>query len=134
MFDGIALIKWRPNMYPLHRVTSHLSINGFSTNGNRPRSTRRGSVEYHHPRSPSRNSHDLSRTGTPSFHTLRFSEDEEIEEKDEFSYGFSNRRNSHDEDDDDEQQSSTRKPDDYRTRNHMVNPVGGIEARNKYYD
>jgi hypothetical protein len=125
MFDGLALIKWRPNMYPLQRVQSHLSINGFAnTNGNRPRSIHRGSFDLHNQRSPSRNSHDLSRTGTPSFHARRLS-DEEIEEKDEFSYGFS-KRTSHDEDD--------RLQEGFKPRNQFVHPVGGFESRNKYYD
>ena len=69
MFDGLALIKWRPNKYPLQRVQSHLSMNGFAANGQRPRSIHRGSFDLHSQRSPSRNSHDLSRTGTPSFHS-----------------------------------------------------------------
>ena len=126
MFDGVALIKWRPNMYPLQRVQSHLSINGFSTNSGRPRSIHRSSFELHSQRSPSRNSYDLSRTSTPSFHAHRLS-DEEVEEKDEFSYGFSNRRNSYD----DEDASFGRKSDDFRGRNQLVHPVGGY---NKYYD
>jgi hypothetical protein len=131
MFDGLALIKWRPHMYPLQRVQSHLSINGFLPNGGgRPRSVHRGSVDLHAQRSPSRNSHDLSRTGTPSFHTHRLS-DEEIEEKDEFSYGFSNRRNSHEEDD-----LFEKKLDELARRgsNQFVHPVGGYEGRNQYYD
>lgn len=127
MFDGIALIKWRPNMYPLHRVQSHLSVNSFQATTARPRTVRRGSLDLHNPiRSPSRNSHDFSRTGTPSFHVHRLS-DEEIEEKDEFSYGFSNRRNSHEEEDVD--------PFDKKWgNNQIVHPVGGYEAHNKYYD
>jgi hypothetical protein len=108
-------------MYPLQRVQSHLSINGFAATASRPRSIHRGSFDLHNQRSPSRNSHDLSRTGTPSFHTHRLS-DEEIEEKDEFSYGFSNRRNSHDDE--------TRK----FGANQFVHPVGGYDSRNKYYD
>jgi hypothetical protein len=135
MFDGLALIKWRPNMYPLQRVQSHLSIqNGFAANGaSRPRSVHRGSFDLHNQRSPSRSSHDLSRTGTPSYHARRLS-DEEVEEKDEFSYGFSNRRNSHEDNDDD--LSSLRKPDEFPRRqgNQFVHPVGGYESRNKYYD
>jgi len=130
MFDGLALIKWRPGMYPLQRTQSHLSIhNGFATTANRPRSIHRGSFDVHNQRSPSRNSHDASRTGTPSFHTRRLS-DEEIEEKDEFSYGFSNRRNSHDDD------VEEKKVEDFRShsRNQFVHPVGGFESRNKYYD
>jgi hypothetical protein len=134
MFDGLALIKWRPNMYPLTRVQSHLSIhNGFATNGGgRPRSIHRGSFDLHNQRSPSRNSHDLSRTGTPSFHARRLSD--EVEEKDEFSYGFSNRRNSHEEQDD--ESGPARRVDEFprRTGNQFVHPVGGYEARNKYYD
>lgn len=122
-------------MYPLQRVQSHLSIhNGFSTNGpTRPRSVQRGSFDLHNQRSPSRNSHDLSRTSTPSFHARRLS-DEEVEEKDEFSYGFSNRRNSHEEEDD--EFGFARKVDDFprRTGNQFVHPVGGYESRNKYYD
>ena len=134
MFDGLALIKWRPNMYPLQRVQSHLSINGFvSTNGTRPRSIHRGSFDLHNQRSPSRNSHDLSRTGTPSFHARRLSEDE-IEEKDEFSYGFSNRRNSRDEDEEETPSVFGKKLDHHVHRNQFVNPVGGFESRNKYYD
>src|SRR5271170_3930919 len=134
MFDGLALIKWRPNMYPLQRVQSHLSIqNGFSTNGaGRPRSIHRGSFDLHNQRSPSRNSHDLSRTGTPSFHARRLS-DEEVEEKDEFSYGFSNRRNSHEEQDD-EFDSVRRDEFPRRSGNQFVHPVGGYDSRNKYYD
>src|SRR5271170_3871889 len=117
MFDGLALIKWRPNMYPLQRVQSHLSIqNGFSTNGpTRPRSVQRGSFDLHNQRSPSRNSHDLSRTSTPSFHARRLS-DEEVEEKDEFSYGFSNRRNSHEEEDED-MPFGKKADDNFRARN-----------------
>src|SRR5277367_475171 len=120
MFDGLALIKWRPNMYPLQRVQSHLSIqNGFSTNGaGRPRSIHRNSFDLHNQRSPSRNSHDLSRTGTPAYHHTRLSDDEIEEEKDEFSYGFSNRRNSHEEGDDEQ----TKKLDDFRGRNQFVHP------------
>lgn len=126
MFDGLALIKWRPNMYPLQRVQSHHSINGFSTNGQRPRSIHRGSFDLHSQRSPSRNS---SRTGTPSFHSHRLSDEEieEIEEKDEFSYGFSNRRSYHEEEDD---TPFGRRFDDFKGRNQFVYPVGG----NKYYD
>jgi hypothetical protein len=136
MFDGLALIKWRPNMYPLQRVLSHLSINNFSANGApRPRSVHRGSFDLHSQRSPSRNSHELSRTGTPSFHARRLS-DEEVEEKDEFSYGFSNRRNSKEEQD--EEFGVGKKPgDDFPVRrqgNQFVHPVGGYESRNKYYD
>lgn len=133
MFDGLALIKWRPNMYPLQRVQSHLSLNSFAANGNRPKSVHRSSFEVHNQRSPSRNSHDLSRTGTPSFLQRRLS-NEEVEEKDEFSYGFSNRRNSHEE----EEYSPPigKKFDDFRGRgvNQFVHPVGGYESRNKYYD
>jgi hypothetical protein len=131
MFDGLALIKWRPGMYPLQRTQSHLSIhNGFGANAARPRSIHRGSFDLHNQRSPSRNSHDLSRTGTPSFHSRRLS-DEEIEEKDEFSYGFSNRRK----DDEEEEEHSSKKLDDhFRPRNQFVHPVGGFESRNKYYD
>lgn len=132
MFDGLALIKWRPNMYPLQRVQSHLSINGFAANGSRPRSIHRSSFDLHNQRSPSRNSHDLSRTGTPSFHARRLS-DEDIEEKDEFSYGFSNRRNSREEFE--EKEGYSKKLDDFgRSRNQFVHPVGGFESRNKYYD
>ena len=133
MFDGVALIKWRPNMYPLQRVQSPLSINTFAANGNRPRSIHRSSFELHSQRSPSRSSHDLSRTGTPSFYSHRLSDDEEVEEKDEFSYGFSNRRNSHEE----EEYSPVgvgKKFDDFRGRNQLVPPVGGYESRNRYYD
>jgi hypothetical protein len=131
MFDGLALIKWRPGMYPLTRSQSHLSIhNGFATTANRPRSIHRNSFDIHNQRSPSRNSHDLSRTSTPSFNPHRLSEDE-IEEKDEFSYGFSNRRNSHD---DTEDPYPTKKLDEFRGRNQFVNPVGGFESRNQYYD
>ena len=141
MFDGLALIKWRPNMYPLQRVQSHLSINGFgaspSVAGGRPRSIHRGSFDLHNQRSPSRNSHDLSRTGTPSFHSRRLS-DEEIEEKDEFSYGFSNRRNSREEFEEKEPYGGVngKKLDDFGRRggNQFVYPVGGFESRNKYYD
>lgn len=139
MFDGIALIKWRPNMYPLQRVQSHLSINSFAANGTRPRSVHRGSFDLHSQRSPSRNSHDLSRTGTPSFHSHRLS-DEEIEEKDEFSYGFSNRRNSHEEEYNDSPPTSSYQHgkkldhDFNRGRNQFVHPVGGYENRNRYYD
>jgi len=137
MFDGLALIKWRPNMYPLQRVQSHLSIeNGFAANGPpRPRSVHRGSFDLHNPRSPSRSSHDLSRTSTPTFQRrLSHEEVEEVEEKDEFSYGFSNRRNSHEEQDD--EFSSVRKLDEFprRSGNQFVHPVGGYEARNRYYD
>jgi hypothetical protein len=125
MFDGIALIKWRPNMYPLHRVASHLSVNGTAP---RPRSTHRGSFDLHNPvRSPSRDSHDASRTGTPFNNSHRLS-DEEIEEKDEFSYGFSNRRNSRDEDRDDD--PLTKKAG----YNQFAHPVVGYETRNQYYD
>jgi hypothetical protein len=74
----------------------------------------------------------LSRTGTPSFHARRLS-DEEIEEKDEFSYGFSNRRNSREEFE--EKEGHGKKLDDFgRSRNQFVYPVGGFESRNKYYD
>lgn len=133
MFDGLALIKWRPNMYPLQRVQSHLSINGgYAAGSTRPRSIHRSSFDLHNQRSPSRNSHDLSRTGTPSFHARRLS-DEEIEEKDEFSYGFSNRRNSREEFE--EKEGYGKKLDDFgRSRNQFVHPVGGFESRNKYYD
>jgi hypothetical protein len=113
-------------MYPLQRVQSHLSINGFNnthTNGSRPRSIHRGSFDLHNQRSPSRNSHDLSRTGTPSFHARRLS-DEEIEEKDEFSYGFS-KRNSHDDD---------KLEEGFKPRNQFMQSVGGYDNRNKYYD
>ena len=130
MFDGLALIKWRCNMYPLQRVQSHLSINGFASNGQRPRSIHRGSFDLHSQRSPSRSSHDLSRTGTPSAYTHRLS-DEEVEEKDEFSYGFSNRRSSHEDEDD---TPFGRRFDDFKGRNQFVHPVGGYESRNKYYD
>ena len=131
MFNGLALIKWRPNMYPLQRVQSHLSVNSFATNGTRPKSVHRGSFDLHSQRSPSRNSHDLSRTTSPSFYTHRLS-DEEVEEKDEFSYGFSNRRSAHEEDDD---MPFGRKADDsFRARNQFVHPVGDYESRNKYYD
>ena len=139
MFDGLALIKWRPNMYPLQRVQSHLSINGFPTNGTvRPRSIHRSSFDLHNQRSPSRNSHDLSRTGTPNFHARRLS-DEEIEEKDEFSYGFSNRRNSREEFEEKEggYGANGKKLEDFGRssgRNQFVHPVGGFESRNKYYD
>lgn len=127
MFDGIALIKWKPNKFPLHRVHSHLSVNGFqSTASARPRTVRRGSLDLHNTaRSPSRNSHDFSRTGTPSFHFHRLS-DEELEERDEFSYGFSNRRNSHAEEED----VDTKK---FGT-NVYGNSVGGYDLHNKYYD
>ena len=121
-------------MYHLQRVQSQLSIqNGFTNGPTRPRSVQRGSFDLHNQRSPSRNSHDLSRTSTPSFHARRLS-DEEVEEKDEFSYGFSNRRNSHEEEDD--EFGFARKVDDFprRTGNQFVHPVGGYEARNKYYD
>ena len=123
-------------MYPLQRVQSHLSINGFSaTSVARPRSIHRSSFDLHNQRSPSRNSHDLSRTGTPSFHQRRLS-DEEIEEKDEFSYGFSNRRNSREEFEEKEVFGAQKKLDDFgRMRgNQFVHPVGGFESRNKYYD
>jgi len=132
MFDGLALIKWRPNMYPLQRVQSHLSINGFATNGNRPRSIHRGSFDLHNQRSPSRNSHDLSRTGTPAHYARRLSEDDEVEEKDEFSYGFRNRRS----DDDEEEPSMFGKKLEHHNlhRNQFVNPIGTFENRNKYYD
>jgi len=134
MFDGLALIKWRPNMYPLQRVHSHLSINGFVTNGTRPRSIHRGSFDPHSQRSPSRNSYELSRTGTPSFHTRRLSQDYEIEEKDEFSYGFSNRRNSCDEDEDEEPSMFGKKLDHHPHRNQFIHTVSGFESHNKYYD
>ena len=124
MFDGLALIKWRPNKYPLQRVQSHHSMNGFAANGQRPRSIHRGSFDLHSQRSTSRNS---SRTGTPSFHSHRLS-DEEIEEKDEFSYGFSNRRSAHEEDDD---APFGRR---FEGRSQYVHPVGGYENWNKYYD
>jgi len=118
-------------MYPLQRVQSHLSINSFAANGNRPRSGRRSSFELHSQRSPSRSSHDRSRTGSPSFYTHRLS-DEEVEEKDEFSYGFSNRRSSHE-----EEYSPVgpgKKFDDFRGRNQLIHPVGGFDNRNQYYD
>ena len=130
MFDGLALIKWRPNKYPLQRVQSHVSMNGYAANGQRPRSIHRGSFELHSQRSPSRSSHDHSRTGTPSFHSHRFS-DEEIEEKDEFSYGFSNRRSYHEEEDD---TSFGKRVDDFKGRNLSVHPVGGYDSRSQYYD
>jgi hypothetical protein len=132
MFDGLALIKWRPNMYPLQRVQSHLSINGFAANGTRPRSIHRGSFDLHNQRSPSRNSHDLSRTGTPSFANARRLSEDELEEKDEFSYGFSHRRNSRDEDD----PAMLGKKLEYHPthRNQFVHPIGTFENRNKYYD
>lgn len=131
MFDGLALIKWRPNKYPLNRVHSHLSINSLNTNSGRPRSMRRGSADLHSQHSPSiRNSHDFSRTGSPPFHNHRLS-DEEIEEKDEFSYGFSNRRNSHQEDmfekDFDDARGS-------RHSNQFTHTVSGFETHNQYYD
>ena len=131
MFDGIALIKWCPNMYPLQRVQSHLSINGFANNSTtRPRSIHRGSFDLHSQRSPSRNSHDLSRTSTPAFHSHRLS-DEEVEEKDEFSYGFSNRRNSLDDDHFEKRIEDMSK----RGVSQYVYPVGGYEGRNsQYYD
>ena len=120
-------------MHPLQRVQSHLSINGFSSGTNRPRTVRRGSVEVVSQRSPSRNSHDLSRTGTPSFHVHRLS-DEEVEEKDEFSYGFSNRRSAHEEDDY-AVEGSGRKPDDFRRGSQQfVHTISGFESLNKYYD
>lgn len=128
MFDGLALIKWRPNMYPLQRVQSHLSIHNIANGvGSRPRSIHRGSFDLHNPvRSPSRNSHDFSRTSTPSFPVHRLS-DEEIEEKDEFSYGFSNRRGS------DEGRENVNQ-DWFKGHNQFVHPVGGFDSRNKYYD
>jgi O-methyltransferase len=127
MFDGLALIKWRPNMYPLQRVQSHLSIHNITNGVSRPRSIHRGSFDLHNPvRSPSRNSHDFSRTSTPSFPVHRLS-DEEIEEKDEFSYGFSNRRGS------DEGRENVNQ-DWFKGNNPFVHPVGGYESRNKYYD
>jgi len=144
MFDGLALIKWKPHKYPLQRVSSHLSINNYSVaNGSRPRSIHRTSFELHSQRSPSRNSHDLSRTGTPSFiasqqhHRLS---DEEIDEKDEFSYGFSNRRNSHDEDEETGRSPTgafAKKLEDFnkgRASHQLVHPVGSYDARNQYYD
>lgn len=114
-------------MYPLQRVQSHLSINGFANSSARPRPVQRGSFDLglHSQRSPSRNSHDASRTGTPAFLAHRLS-DEEIEEKDEFSYGFSNRRNSHELEDGVYFHG--------RERNQSVHVVGGFEARNQYYD
>jgi hypothetical protein len=142
MFDGLALIKWRPNKYPLQRVSSHLSINNYTAvNGSRPRSIHRSSFDLHNQRSPSRNSHDLSRTGTPSYMSQhhRIPSDEELEEKDEFSYGFSNRRKSHEEEEGHSPTSAFgKKLEDFNrgrnNHNQFVHPVGSYESRNKYYD
>jgi hypothetical protein len=118
MFDGISLIKWRSTMYPLQRVQSHLSLANGNGNAPRPRSIHRTSFENH--RSSSRNSHELSRTSSPAYKRL---EEDEAEEKDEFSYGFSNRRNSRD----DEEEEPVKK-------SQFTHSVGTFESRNRYYD